>query len=150
MEGRPEDDALAALGQEFVRFWRRTRAEMRHSAHEIDPRLELSSYQLMAILRNADAIPTSELLAELGLEKSTLSRQIAGLEKLGYVERMADPDDSRARLVALTREGRKLMEEQRARDITRWRARFADWERADIEKFTELMRRSASDEPHVN
>ncbi|WP_232323051.1 MarR family winged helix-turn-helix transcriptional regulator [Hoyosella altamirensis] len=148
MEAHSGDDPVEALRQEFIRLWRRTRADMRQAAREVHPRLEPSGYQLMAILRASEAVPTAELLAELGVEKSTLSRQIAALERLGLVERMADPRDSRARLVTLTSEGLRLFDRQRERNAERWRARFADWPVDDIEHLTELLSRSVRDASH--
>ncbi|MCW4354294.1 MarR family transcriptional regulator [Hoyosella sp. YIM 151337] len=145
MQAHHDDDAIAELGQEFVRFWRQGRAEMRRSAREVHPRLEPPGYQLMNLLHAADAVPTSELLCEMGAEKSTLSRQLAALERLGLAERTPDPNDSRARLVALTAQGRTLIDRQRERNAERWRAKFATWDESDIRTLTALLRRSLGD-----
>ncbi len=55
-------------------------------------------------------IPTEGLrltdLAELaGLSKQAIGEFVADLEQLGYVERVADPDDRRAKIIRLTERG---------------------------------------------
>ena len=66
-------------------------------------------------------------------------------ERLGHVERHADPDDGRAIVLAATDKGREThrrMREQRDR-LT---ARVVDgWDRADTERLTELVGRLAAD-----
>ena len=51
-----------------------------------------------------DARP-SELAARLRTSKQALNYQLGELERLGYLERHADPDDRRSKRVALTRRG---------------------------------------------
>jgi DNA-binding MarR family transcriptional regulator len=45
------------------------------------------------------------LADRLGVSQQATSKSVADLERRGYVERTADPDDARARLVALTARG---------------------------------------------
>ena len=47
----------------------------------------------------------SELAARAGVTRQSLSEQVAVLEETGYVERVADPADGRARLIRLTERG---------------------------------------------
>ena len=47
----------------------------------------------------------SELAARLGVSKQALNYLLGELERLGYLERRADPDDGRSRRIALTRRG---------------------------------------------
>lgn len=49
-----------------------------------------------------------ELAESFGLDKSTVSRTIDGLVRLGLVERKADPDDRRCTPLVLTEHGRKM------------------------------------------
>jgi DNA-binding MarR family transcriptional regulator len=46
------------------------------------------------------------LADRLGVTQQAASKSVADLERRGYVERAADPEDARARLVALTARGR--------------------------------------------
>src|SRR5438067_11693030 len=47
----------------------------------------------------------SELAARLRISKQALNYLLGELERLGYLERRADPDDLRSKRVALTRRG---------------------------------------------
>jgi len=53
------------------------------------------------------------LAARLGVTQQAASKAVADLERRGYVERTADPDDARARLVRLTARGEGVIAEGR-------------------------------------
>jgi DNA-binding MarR family transcriptional regulator len=55
------------------------------------------------------------LAERLGVSQQAASKSVADLERRGYVERRADPDDARARRVALTTRGRDAIEAGRRR-----------------------------------
>lgn len=53
----------------------------------------------------------TELAARAGVTKQAMMRLVDGLEALGYVERLDDPLDSRAKSVRLTRRGLRLIDD---------------------------------------
>jgi DNA-binding MarR family transcriptional regulator len=53
----------------------------------------------------ADGISVSELARRASVRKQTMAQAVEQLERLGYVERRADPKDRRARRVFLTPRG---------------------------------------------
>lgn len=55
----------------------------------------------------------SELGELLGVTQQAASKQLLELERLGYVERVPDPADSRVRRARLTARGRRLVEDSR-------------------------------------
>lgn len=56
---------------------------------------------------------SSELAERAGMTKQGMGQLVADLEKKGYVERVEDPADGRARLVRLTKKGRHHVREAR-------------------------------------
>ncbi|THV25904.1 MarR family winged helix-turn-helix transcriptional regulator [Glycomyces paridis] len=52
----------------------------------------------------------SRLVAELGLDASTVTKSLQRLERQGLVERRPDPGDRRVSVVALTAQGRDLQD----------------------------------------
>ena len=56
-----------------------------------------------------DGIPISSLANKLGLDNSTLTRNIQKLEKLDLVERCADSYDRRVQRVVLTKNGTSIL-----------------------------------------
>src|ERR1044072_5619509 len=62
----------------------------------------------VTILRNiaaSDPVRPGVLAVRLSVEASHVTRQLRQLERIGYVVRVADPDDRRAQLVQLTDAG---------------------------------------------
>ncbi len=75
-------------------------------------RISLTQFLTLDGLSSASKpLRMSELAEVAGLAPTELSRLITGLEADGFVERSSDPDDSRARLVSLTRAGATLIEQ---------------------------------------
>ncbi|MFC3997919.1 MarR family winged helix-turn-helix transcriptional regulator [Nocardiopsis sediminis] len=89
------------------------------------PGTSLSLSQSFALheLDSGDALSQRELAARLRLEKSTVSRMVAELERRGLLVRERDPANRRFFLLRLTDEGRALHRGMAA-DL---RGRFARW-----------------------
>lgn len=103
-----------------------------------------SIYVLQMVMVNPD-IRLSELAGHVGLDASTVSRHVRGLEAVGYLTRMPDPHDKRASRVRLSDAGTDVITaalRTRAEMIT---AAMADWSVEDRARFTELAVRFATD-----
>jgi DNA-binding MarR family transcriptional regulator len=105
--------------------------------------LEHASFQLVRRLGESGPLRASELAVLMGLDLSTVSRQVASLEVAGLVERRPDPVDRRASLLTLSEEGRVAS----SRICAARRAMFAEmltvWPEEDVERFAELIGRFA-------
>jgi DNA-binding MarR family transcriptional regulator len=66
--------------------------------------LRATQFTLLAILTQTGPLPLTELAVKLGLERTSLTRNLRPLEKKGYVSAVAD-EDQRVRRVAVTRKG---------------------------------------------
>lgn len=71
--------------------------------------LSLTQLRVLGILRDRPSRMT-ELAAFLGLDKSTMSGLVERAEKRGLLTRGRSPDDRRAVDVALTHQGRELVD----------------------------------------
>ncbi|MAU82608.1 MarR family winged helix-turn-helix transcriptional regulator [Gordonia sp. NPDC062954] len=143
-------DPITDLEAEFADIWRRGRIQMRARARAIHPRLDPTCYPLLVLLSRHDAIRMSDLLSDLGLEKSTLTRQIDSVVRLRLVERHPDPNDARARLVALTDEGRSRLDEVATTATAVWRERLSRWNPDDVRQLADLLHRLAVDTADVS
>lgn len=76
-----------------------------------------------------------------GLDPSTVSRQVADLEKAGLLSRASDPEDRRAALLEATVEGRALMQRLSSGRRKRLERLLEDWTPAEVEIFGQLMSR---------
>lgn len=57
---------------------------------------------VILLLLNSEALTQSDIGEQLYLEKSSVSRSIAGLERKGWIERKKTATDSRLKVVSLT------------------------------------------------
>jgi len=99
---------------------------------------------LQAVAAHEHARPST--IAEiLGLDLSVVSRRLPALEASGLVERIADPDDGRSRVVALTQAGAERLAALNASTGQAIAARLADWDTPDLELLARLTRRLERD-----
>ena len=75
-----------------------------------DVSASLSEVMALGELSDADLLSQQELARRLGLEKSTVSRLVAGMERRGWVSRARDPDNRRYFRLTLTSDGRSAAE----------------------------------------
>lgn len=102
------------VAMQLVRLRRSTEAFRIRVLEASGHRLEGSGLAVLYHLTTAGPIRTSVLAERLGLDPSTTSRHVAGLERSGHVERVGDPDDGRAFLLRATDAGRTAFEDTRA------------------------------------
>jgi DNA-binding MarR family transcriptional regulator len=75
----------------------------------------LTPTQLAALstVERSGPLRLGDLAAAEGIAPSTLTRLVAVLEELGYVQRYADPKDARASTLAITPKGHQTLEQLR-------------------------------------
>lgn len=95
------------------------------------------------ILRAIGAGPArvTALAAELGVDLSTMSRQVRALEDAGLITRTPDPADGRAAVLALTPEGIEVLKRLRASRRSLVAEQVADWDERDVEHLADLLTR---------
>ena len=108
------------------------------------PVTEAGSSLLRAVSRHGP-ITLGNLASRVGLDQSTVSRQVRSLETSGLVERTPDPDDRRSSVITLSTDGQRFLE--RVREVARhdYDAALADWsddERATFAAMLERFRRA--------
>ncbi|WP_328869259.1 MarR family winged helix-turn-helix transcriptional regulator [Streptomyces sp. NBC_00287] len=125
------DAAVETIQREMTAFARRARA----SAGRMHPELSLVSYTLLGHLEESGGCRATDLAAHYALDKSTVSRQVAALERDELIGRSLDPDDHRVQVLHLTDAGRRLLAQvtERRREVVR--ERLADWSEEDLERF---------------
>jgi DNA-binding MarR family transcriptional regulator len=87
----------------------------------------------------------SDLATDVGLDLSTVSRHIKGLDDAGLTLRQPDPHDGRSYRVALTERGSGLLAEALARREDVVERALAHWDADDAAALRRLLGRLADD-----
>ena len=134
-------EAFVELEREIALLLRRSRAISARLAGELHPDLDGAAYGLLSLLQDAGPLRASDLVTRIGLDKSTVSRQLAHLVDLGLVHREADPGDGRAQVLTPSPEGSARL--ARIRDVrrARWEDDLSDWPASDVATLAHLLRR---------
>lgn len=133
--------AFVELEREIGLLLRRSRAISSRLAGQLHPDLDGAAFGLLALLQDAGPLRASDLVARLGLDKSTVSRQVASLVGLGLVDRSADPDDGRAQVLTPSAEGAARLAQIRDARRERWEADLGHWPAEDVATLADLLHR---------
>jgi DNA-binding MarR family transcriptional regulator len=74
----------------------------------------------------------SDVAAQMQVNLSVASRQIATLEEEGHVDRVADPHDGRSSLIALSDAGREKLDQANRRLVDAIATAVEDWDREQV------------------
>ncbi len=137
------DDEYQAIGRQLGLFFRR--ADRFHQSIQLDAcgrPLERAAYGVLArIVSGEPAARLSALAADLCVDLSTVSRQVAALEAAGLVRRTPDPTDRRASLIEATETGAEVFARNREKWLGALRGLLADWTLAERQEFARLFAR---------
>jgi DNA-binding MarR family transcriptional regulator len=123
--------AVETIQREMTAFARRARA----AAGRMHPELSLVAYTLLGHLEERGGCRATDLAAHYALDKSTVSRQVAALQRAGLVERRADPQDHRVQVLHLTDTGRRALDRVTESRRAAFRERLKDWPEEDLVRF---------------
>jgi DNA-binding MarR family transcriptional regulator len=141
----PDHDAqVERLEREVSLLMRRSRTVLRTLATRLHPDVDAGSYAVLLAIARAAPLRLVELAEEFGLDKSTMSRQVSALLRLGLVRRSPDPLDGRAFLLELSDDGRHRLEEVSRARHEEWRERLAAWTTDDIATLADGLTRLAA------
>jgi DNA-binding MarR family transcriptional regulator len=106
-------------------------------------RLDRALYPLLSRIGALGPIGTVELAAQVGRDHSTVSRQVAKLEKIGLVARSPSASDKRVRMLQPSPQGQRMIEKfvQARRGIAD--IHFSDWTEAEKRQLLRLLRKLA-------
>lgn len=129
--------SVETIHREMTAFARRART----AVARMHPQLSLVAYTLLAHMSEHRDCRATDLAQAFLLDKSTVSRQVATLERLGLVERRPEPADHRVQVLLPTAAGAALLAEanRAARHIVC--GRLADWDDTDLERFAAYLTR---------
>ena len=113
--------------------------------------IDRAGYAVLGRLAEAGPIRLSDLAALLGLDTSTVSRQVRALDEEGLVRRAPDPDDGRACLLAISRKGERVHAAVTQARCDLLAQAVANWPASDQTTLARLLGRLAEDlQPQIS
>jgi DNA-binding MarR family transcriptional regulator len=139
-----ERSTLHDLERELTRFWRRSRVASTSIAAEVHPDLDVASYTVLVTISDLSGslpggVRAIDVAETLGLHKSTMSRNIAVLERLGLVAREPSAEDARARILSITEPGRASLDSAVTARRQRVSTILSRWSSADVRDLARLL-----------
>jgi DNA-binding MarR family transcriptional regulator len=131
------DDVIEDLYRQLNSLIRRSR----DLSNDLHPGLSLIAHTFLNLVEATPEIRASDLVERLGLDKSTVSRQLNQLFDEGLLDREGGRPGRRGDPLSLTPKGRRVL----AADADGVRARVTcwleNWDSRDIVDFTSLIAR---------
>jgi len=113
----------------------------RELSNELHPGLSLIAYTFLSLVERIPEIQASGLVERLGLDKSTVSRQLDRLFGSGLLDREGGRPGRRGDPLSLTPKGRRLLAADADRVRTQVTSWLEDWDSREIADFASLLAR---------
>jgi len=99
------------LGSRLKRIGEQLQGDTQRVLDGLDARIQSSQYPLLAALDRLGPLPVGELAQSLGIAQPGVTRSVALLSELKLVEVSPSRDDQRRRIVSLSQNGHRLVDE---------------------------------------
>lgn len=107
--------------------------------------LDPGAFWLLKTVAMNGSMRVTDLASSANLDTSTVSRHVAQLNKVGWIERSPDPDDRRAHRVRLSAAGRSTLDRALAARTAVLARSLEGWSQADLEELDRLVTRLVID-----
>lgn len=134
---RPEaTDPIQLVEQEFGTLM----MHLTRYKHQVNgDRLDRMALMVLGTLTYCGPSRLTTIAERTGFDPSTVSRQVADLEKAGLLARDADPEDRRAIQLRATAEGQGVLDRLSRGRRRRIERLLSDWSTEDIATFARLL-----------
>jgi DNA-binding MarR family transcriptional regulator len=132
---------LDTLQHEVAVFARRAEQTRLGGVGQVRNSMDRAAYLLLNRLDNEGPMGVKALAASMGIDSSTVTRQVAPLVDTGLVKRTSHPEDGRAVVLQLSPRGQSRLEEVRSSRRQLMAELTQDWEPAERESFCALLTR---------
>jgi DNA-binding MarR family transcriptional regulator len=135
------DNSYARLWGEFSSLVRGLKDLNTHALEDTGVRCELAGAHVLGRLELLGPVRLTDLAHALGLDPSSVSRQVSALERAGWVAREKDPTDLRAQRLHLTEAGNELIAGIRRSRAAALEQLTPEWSAGDIDDLTDRLAR---------
>ncbi|WP_078863445.1 MULTISPECIES: MarR family winged helix-turn-helix transcriptional regulator [unclassified Streptomyces] len=134
-----EDGLLDALQHQVAVFARRAEQTRLGGIGQLRNSMDRAAYLLLNRLDNEGPMGVKALAAGMGIDSSTVTRQVAPLVDTGLVKRTSHPEDGRAVVLQLSERGHVRLDEVRASRRELMAQVTNGWAEEEREAFTALL-----------
>jgi DNA-binding MarR family transcriptional regulator len=135
------DEVIRSIETELALLLRRAEATRRADPRAEHRTLDRAAYVILHQLETSGDANVGTLATLLGLDGSTVTRQVAGMERDGLVERRRDPSDGRGTLIVATAHGKARLRAVRQARSDLYERVLADWSTPDRATLATLLHR---------
>lgn len=132
---------LDTLQHEVALFARRAEQTRLGGVGQVRNSMDRAAYLLLNRLDKEGPMGVKALAASMGIDSSTVTRQVAPLVDTGLVKRTSHPEDGRAVVLQLSPRGQARLEEVRSSRRQLMAELTDDWEPEEREAFCALLTR---------
>jgi DNA-binding MarR family transcriptional regulator len=132
---------LDTLQHEVAVFARRAEQTRLGGVGQVRNSMDRAAYLLLNRLDNEGPMGVKALAASMGIDSSTVTRQVAPLVDTGLVKRTSHPEDGRAVVLQLSPRGAARLEEVRSSRRQLMAELTQDWAPEEREQFCTLLTR---------
>lgn len=132
---------LDTLQHEVALFARRAEQTRLGGVGQVRNSMDRAAYLLLNRLDKEGPMGVKALAASMGIDSSTVTRQVAPLVDTGLVTRASHPEDGRAVVLQLSPRGQARLEEVRASRRQLMAELTSDWAPEEREAFCTLLTR---------
>lgn len=142
-EGTPttRDDSVLEVERAIVELYRTVNERIRGHAKTFNPDLQPVGFGILRYIRLRESIRAAEISTALGMDKSSVSRQITALREMGLVETRPDPEDGRASLLVLSEASRIALAGIRDDTAAEYERALSTWTDDDVQTFAGLLKK---------
>jgi DNA-binding MarR family transcriptional regulator len=126
---------IAVLERELVVLTRLLEAAQRRTAYP----MERAHYLVLSLVEAHGPQSIGGLAARLALDDSTVTRQVAAMERAGLLEKQQNPIDRRGMMIEATAHGLKEMRRMRTLRLDRIGRLMRRWDSAERRRFGTLL-----------
>ena len=136
-----ESGLLESLQHEVAVFARRAEQTRLGGVGQVRNSMDRAAYLLLNRLDKEGPMGVKALASSMGIDSSTVTRQVAPLVDTGLVKRTSHPEDGRAVVLQLSPRGLARLEEVRSSRRELMAELTRDWEPEEREQFCTLLTR---------
>lgn len=145
-----DSDAITGIIAEFSDVFAFSRKRWSRYAEEIDAGLSSVGMIVLQFIIRKGPVTATGISQMLDMDKSIVSRQLAKLRELGFIDAAPAPEDRRVQLITGSQQAFEVIDDIRERWANAYRERFEGWTAEELETLRAGLHRfnaSASD-PH--